>query len=119
MASMLEVMREYRHLTAKKRAEGSLPPSLEERLAELEGVVKAVKKNDGDPGDVQPPPPGTQSQANLPAQQTQQAQAKRASAGLPKAKAPTSPGSRPPTAPSAPAQAQAQPRAQSSQQTPP
>jgi tetratricopeptide (TPR) repeat protein len=41
MASMLEVMREYKHLTAKKRAEGSLPPSLEERLAELENVVKA------------------------------------------------------------------------------
>src|SRR5689334_2044122 len=43
MASMLEVMREYKHLTAKKRAEGTLAPSLEERLAELEGVVRASR----------------------------------------------------------------------------
>src|SRR5260221_324026 len=43
MASMLEVMREYKHLSAKKRAEGTLAPPLEERLAELEGVVKASR----------------------------------------------------------------------------
>jgi tetratricopeptide (TPR) repeat protein/predicted Ser/Thr protein kinase len=49
MASMLEVMREYKHLSAKKKAEGRLPPSLEERLVELEGVVKASRKSDGQP----------------------------------------------------------------------
>jgi tetratricopeptide (TPR) repeat protein/predicted Ser/Thr protein kinase len=41
MSSMLEVLREYKHLTAKKKKEGTLPPSLEERLVELQGLVKA------------------------------------------------------------------------------
>lgn len=43
---MLEVMREYKHLSARKRAEGTLSPSLEERLLELESVVKANHKKE-------------------------------------------------------------------------
>ncbi|MCK6552704.1 hypothetical protein L6R52_43175, partial [Myxococcota bacterium] len=45
MPSILEVMREYKHLSAMKRAEGSLPPPLEERLAELEGVVRGMRSD--------------------------------------------------------------------------
>jgi tetratricopeptide (TPR) repeat protein/predicted Ser/Thr protein kinase len=45
MPSILEAMREYKHLSARKRAEGTLSPSLEERLVELESVVKAGVKN--------------------------------------------------------------------------
>lgn len=41
MTSMLEVLREYKHLTAKKKKDGALPPSLEERLAELQELVRA------------------------------------------------------------------------------
>ncbi len=41
MTSMLEVLREYKHLTARKKKEGQLPAKLEERLQELHGLVRA------------------------------------------------------------------------------
>ncbi len=41
MASMLEVLREYKHLAAKRKSEGPLSPSLQARYDELEAVVKA------------------------------------------------------------------------------
>ena len=41
MTSMLEVLREYKHLAAKRKSEGSLAPPLQSRLDELEALVKA------------------------------------------------------------------------------
>lgn len=43
MASMLEAMREYRHLAARRRAEGGLPAPLQARLEELETQLKAAR----------------------------------------------------------------------------
>lgn len=40
MASMLEALREYRHLATRKRAEGQLPAPLEARLRELSAFVE-------------------------------------------------------------------------------
>src|SRR5688500_11561504 len=41
MTSMLEVLREHKHLTARNKNEGQRPPSLEERLQELGDVIRA------------------------------------------------------------------------------
>ena len=41
MPSMLEVLREYKHLAAQRKAEGSLPPVLQARFVELEALVRA------------------------------------------------------------------------------
>ena len=41
MASMLEVLREYKHLATKKRTDGQLAPALQTRFEELEALVKA------------------------------------------------------------------------------
>lgn len=44
MTSMLEVLREYKHLAAQKKRDGSLPGPLEARLSELEGLVRAERE---------------------------------------------------------------------------
>lgn len=53
MPSMLEVLREYKHLAAKKKNEGALAPVLETRFNELEALVRAEasrrKSDDLDP----------------------------------------------------------------------
>ncbi len=51
---MLEVMREYKHLAAKKRAEGALSPELEGRFQELEVLVRSGREEapGKDPGHV-------------------------------------------------------------------
>ena len=43
MASMLEVLREYKHLAAQKKTAGALAPALQTRLDELESLVKAER----------------------------------------------------------------------------
>jgi tetratricopeptide (TPR) repeat protein/predicted Ser/Thr protein kinase len=60
MASMLEVLREYKHLAARKKAEGQLPDQLEARLAELEGLVKSQA------GQTKAPIPKEDSKVGLP-----------------------------------------------------
>lgn len=56
MTSMLEVLREYKHLTAKKKREGALPPSLEERLLELQELVRANAPERTPPPETSPAP---------------------------------------------------------------
>ncbi len=80
MASMLEVLREYRHLSAKLKTEGSLAPALLHRYEELEALVRAEasrrKTLDPDPrprqdaitlSPVQPPSPAPPPGALRPA----------------------------------------------------
>ncbi|MEQ8978343.1 MAG: hypothetical protein RL846_10460, partial [Deltaproteobacteria bacterium] len=62
MTSMLEVLREYKHLSAQKKRDGELPGALEARLSELEALVRAERERRGGSASV--------SSADLPAQRS-------------------------------------------------
>lgn len=60
MASMLELMREYKHLAAQKRNGGQLTEDLERRLAELKDILAAHRASMADSGPApraEPPAP--------------------------------------------------------------
>lgn len=59
---MLEVLREYKHLSAQKKRDGELPGALEARLSELEALVRAERERRGGSASV--------SSADLPAQRS-------------------------------------------------
>ena len=56
MASMLEVLREYRHLAAQRKSAGGLPPALQSRFEELEALVRSQAPR-GRTGDILTDPP--------------------------------------------------------------
>ncbi len=56
MASMLEVLREYRHLAAQRKSVGGLPPALESRFEELEALVRAQASRNRTGDQVRDPP---------------------------------------------------------------